>query len=148
MKRTVCLILLAAMLIMASAIPSQAGGHFYFRGGIWVGPGWWGPPYPYYYPYYPYYSEPPTVIERQAPAYVQPNRQQDDQDYWYFCAKPKGYYPYIKECPGGWLKVIPSAPSGSDIRNGNKSFEPENAPSTYEQNEKDEPASSTDGKRY
>ncbi len=114
MKKSACLILFAVMLILSSAIPGHAGGHYSFRGSVWIGPGWWGPPYPYYYPYYPYYSEPPAVIERQAPAYVQPNDQKPEQSYWYYCTKPQGYYPYIKKCPGGWLKVVPSAPSDRD----------------------------------
>ncbi len=73
------------------------------------------------YPYYPYYDEPPLVIERQAPVYAQPNRQRDESDYWYFCTKPQGYYPYIKRCPGGWLKVVPSAPSDSDFNDAESS---------------------------
>ncbi len=143
MKKNVLLILAAVILILTSALPSQAagtgggggshhgggGGYHHghggvsFSGGIWVGPGWWGgwgyPYYPYYYPYYPYYypyyySEPPVVIERQTPVYVQPNQKQEESDYWYFCTKPQGYYPYVKKCPGGWLKVVPSAPADID----------------------------------
>ena len=139
MKKSVFLILAAVIFILSSALPIQAdgrgghgghGGHVghgghgghgggHFRSSIWFGPGWWGPwGYPYYYdPYYPYhpysypyYGEPSVVIEKQAPVYVQPNRQQEESDYWYFCTKPQGYYPYIKRCPGGWLKVVPSAP--------------------------------------
>jgi hypothetical protein len=96
------------------------GGHYHggssWRTSIWIGPGWggwtpwWGPAYypyryPYYYPNYPYYPEPPVVIQQQPPVYVQPEEQ-----YWYYCQNPEGYYPYIKKCPGGWLKVVPSTP--------------------------------------
>lgn len=82
MREGVCLTLLAAILILSSALPRQADGHggrggVSFRGSIWVGPGWWGAWG------YPYYAEPPVVSERQV--YVQPNRQQDEADYWYFC---------------------------------------------------------------
>ena len=84
-----------------------------WRSSIWIGTGWggwgpwWGPAYyPYRYPYYyPYYPEPPVVIQQQPPVYIQPEEQ-----YWYFCQNPEGYYPYIKTCPGGWLKVVPSTP--------------------------------------
>jgi hypothetical protein len=82
-----------------------------WHGSIWIGPGWggwggWGTPYyPYYDPYYPYYRETPAVIQQQPPVYVQPEEQ-----YWYFCRNPEGYYPYIKKCPGGWLKVVPPVP--------------------------------------
>jgi len=27
--------------------------------------------------------------------------------YWYYCAESKTYYPYVKECPGGWQRVTP-----------------------------------------
>ncbi len=138
MKRSVCLILGVMILILASALPSYAGGHFYFRGSVWIGPGWWGPPYPYYYPYY---NEPPVIIERQSPVYVQPNRQKEEQDYWYYCTKPEGYYPYIKRCPGGWLKVVPSSPSDNEPSNDSVSSQPE-------QMEKDKTPPAPGEKRY
>ena len=146
MNKSFCLILVAVILILSSALPSQAdwhGGHggFSFRGGIWVGPGWWGPwGYPYSYPYYPYYAEPPVVIEKQAPVYVQPNRQQEESDYWYFCPKPQGYYPYVKRCPSGWLKVVPSAPSDRDSNDAESSH--------LEQRSKNAPPSTSNEKRY
>ncbi|MGR9115263.1 MAG: hypothetical protein ACU85E_05820 [Gammaproteobacteria bacterium] len=71
------------------------------------------PYYPYYYPYYPpeivtVPVEPPVYIERGGP---QPS-QQLPAGYWYYCSDPEGYYPYVKECPPGWLQVdpVPSAP--------------------------------------
>jgi len=105
------------------------GGHFHghhfhghgFRGSVVIGGGYWGPywgPYwdPYWYPsYYPYspygyapagyapatYSaEPQTYIEQSAPS------------YWYYCEAQKAYYPYVRECPGGWLTVLPQ-PQGA-----------------------------------
>ena len=90
---------------------------FSYRGSIWIGPGWgWGPgwgapyyPYPYYsYPSYPYYPAPPVINQQQSPVYVEPAPQQEEQNYWYYCPNPQGYYPYVPECPKGWLKVIPS----------------------------------------
>ena len=61
---------------------------------------YWGPP-PYYYP------PPPVVVVPQQPqTYVQRNQRQES-DYWYYCQNPQGYYPYIKSCPGGWMKVVP-----------------------------------------
>ena len=70
----------------------------------------WGWPYPYAYPYYypypyPYYSSPPVVRE-EAPVYSEP--EQEQPYYWYYCENPQGYYPYIKSCPGGWMKVVPN----------------------------------------
>jgi hypothetical protein len=44
-----------------------------------------------------------VYIERQDEAVPHSEAQQ----YWYFCKSAKGYYPYIKECPEGWQKVLP-----------------------------------------
>jgi hypothetical protein len=63
--------------------------------------------FPLWYPYgyalgyggvYPLETEaPPTVyIEREPPG-----------EFWYYCRDPRGYYPYVAECPGGWVKVPP-----------------------------------------
>jgi len=108
MKKTVCLVLAFLVLFLAISLPAYAHERVFFRGGVWIGPGlgpwWWGPPY---YPYYPYDPQPPLVIQQQPPAYVEPTPQPEGQYYWYFCQDPQGYYPYVKKCPGGWLKVIP-----------------------------------------
>jgi hypothetical protein len=82
-------------------------GHGYYGGwgagiylGVPLGLGW--PGYPYgYYPY----PAPPVVVQ-QAPVYVQP--QQEEAYYWYYCQSPKGYYPYVNNCPAGWMKVVPN----------------------------------------
>ena len=88
------------------------GNSYRFWIGGWA-PGWWGPAYPYpryypyYFPYYPYpYYAPGTVIAEQ-PALSDPSQDQDS--YWYYCQNPQGYYPYIKSCPGGWMKVVPQS---------------------------------------
>ncbi len=111
------------------------GGHYrgYYGGGsrysfgLYLGPGFWGYPYsPYYggygygaygypYPAYPYYppavvtvpSSPPTYIERGVPdAAAEPM----DSAYWYYCRDASAYYPYVKQCPGGWERVAPQPP--------------------------------------
>ena len=92
------------------------GGYGWHGWGSWWGGWgpWWGYPYYYGYPYnYPnYYDEPPLVIQPQQQEYIQQGPNQGEQDYyWYFCRKPEGYYPYVKECPGGWMKVVPAPPS-------------------------------------
>ena len=94
------------------------GGHGYYYG--W-GPGWgvaWGLGYPYYgYPYYPYYGAAPVIVEQPATeVYMQPDLQEAapsqpvETGYWYYCQNPQGYYPYVKQCPNGWMKVVPSPP--------------------------------------
>ena len=78
--------------------------------GYWYGPGPYGYPPAYPYPYYPAYypsypSAPPVYVEQgamQAPA--QP------QDWWYYCADARAYYPYVRECAGGWQRVAPTPP--------------------------------------
>lgn len=118
MKKAVCLVIVVIALFIAAVSPVHAGGHGYgghghssFRGSVWIGPGWgswgWGyPAYPYYNPYY--YAEPPVVIEERPSAYVQPTPQEEEPYYWYFCPDAKNYYPYVKKCPKGWLRVVPS----------------------------------------
>jgi hypothetical protein len=89
--------------------PRGGGG-----GGFWWGPGWWGPGW-YGYPAYPYgylpyaYPSPvavpqdPSVYIQQAPAAAPPVPQQ----YWYYCEDSRTYYPYVQQCPRGWMTVVP-----------------------------------------
>jgi len=59
----------------------------------------------------PYYASPTTVAApSRPPAYIQQQESktiQTKNNYWYYCRDPEGYYPHIKECPGGWLQVAP-----------------------------------------
>ena len=52
----------------------------------------------------------PVVVQQSPPVYTE--RQDvapaNEQGYWYYCAASRGYYPYAKECPGGWQKVPPT----------------------------------------
>jgi hypothetical protein len=104
------------------------GGHSNFVVGVgfgwpyWGGWGWW-PGYYYggYYPYYPAYNAYPytyepysydtyptgTYIQRDAPA-AGPAR----NDYSYYCPDPAGYYPDVRTCAKGWLRVVPQNAPG------------------------------------
>ena len=100
-----------SVVVMAVLLMSVMAGHAHVHGGIWIGPvwgpGWWGPPYPYY----PYYAPPPVVVQQPShEIYVQPEPQSEEPSYWYFCPNPQGYYPYVQQCPNGWMKVVPSPP--------------------------------------
>ena len=71
--------------------------------------------YPYYYPpyaYYPPYYAAPVVMQQQAPVYVEQNAPPaavpQPSNSWYYCSASRAYYPYVKECPGGWQKVAPA----------------------------------------
>lgn len=97
---------------------ADRGRHTQF--GVVIGP-YWGPsyysPFPHYYPpYYPY-SYPPVVIERQAPpVYIEQSPAPPAPaavapiNYWYYCGATNSYYPYVRECRGGWQKVLPQPP--------------------------------------
>jgi len=94
------------------------GFHHGFRGprvgigiGIGVGP-FWGS-YGGWRPYWPTYAYRPVVVT-PPPVIVQPSQQLALQPppphYWYYCHNPKGYYPYVQQCPGGWQQVTPTPP--------------------------------------
>ncbi len=115
MKKIACAIFAAMALVLASASPGDAwgprgfhhGGRVGFRGGVFIGvPLWWGLG-PWWGAPYPVYTAPPTVVEQAPPVYVQPEPQ--PPQYWYYCQNPQGYYPYIQQCPGGWMTVVPPA---------------------------------------
>jgi hypothetical protein len=84
-----------------------------YWGGYWGGWPWYGPAYSYYpYPYYPAYYPAPVAVPQQPTTYIeqpapQAQQQQAPTGYWYYCADPGAYYPYIKECPAGWQRVAP-----------------------------------------
>ncbi len=64
---------------------------------------------PYGYPAYGYapaYTYPPVIVQQQ-PQVIQAPPQAPAVNYWHYCRKPEGYYPYVKNCPGGWLQVAP-----------------------------------------
>jgi len=85
-----------------------------FRGSVVVGPGWgpgwggwgwddwggwggWGA-YPSYFPDYD-----PTQGMSREEQFPTP----EEPVYWYYCEEPRGYYPYVKSCPQGWMQVVP-----------------------------------------
>lgn len=112
---------LALFLILLGAIASEpvlAHGHFHghARFGVFIGgpafwPGYYYPP-PYYYP--PYYYPPVVAVPSSPPVYIEQGSSQaapaPSQSYWYYCTDAKAYYPYVKECPGGWQRVVPQPP--------------------------------------
>jgi hypothetical protein len=97
---------LAISLIVPMVSPASAGGRVFV--GVGVGFPLWGPfPYPYAYPSpwaYPAFA-PPVVVHAQPPTFVQ--QEQGPASYWYYCQASQAYYPWVNECPGGWLQVVP-----------------------------------------
>lgn len=94
--------------------PGSYGSYGY--GGYGIGRyGFGGYGYPYYYYHSPLYSYPQTIIvPTTPPVYIQRQDAQLAQpqaNYWYYCRDADGYYPYVRDCPGGWMQVAPQ-PSG------------------------------------
>ena len=56
-------------------------------------------------------AQPPVYIERPAenfePAPAPAPQAQAQASAYYFCAASNTYYPYVRECPGGWQQVAP-----------------------------------------
>ncbi|TCS32606.1 hypothetical protein EDC30_12130 [Paucimonas lemoignei] len=129
MKRC-SLILFFALVAGASADAfAHSGGHGHPHGrsrahvGVYVGPsvGWsWHYPgayaypgyaYPSYSPYYYPYSPPVVVVPSAPTTYIERSQPEESLappsagDWYYYCRKPEGYYPYVRQCPGGWQRV-------------------------------------------
>jgi hypothetical protein len=66
----------------------------------WYQPWYYAPPPVYYYPG-------PAVVAPPAPTvYVERSDVvPEGTASWYFCRESNGYYPYVKQCPGGWERV-------------------------------------------
>ena len=139
MKRFTLFLAAFATLLSCLAVSTPAEAYGRARGGVYLNfgvpfPYYWGPrfyypPAPVYY-YDDYYAppavivqrrEPPQYIERSdvegtpapqtqpAPAVSQP-QQQPQHQWWYWCQASEKYFPYVKECPGGFQRV-PAQPS-------------------------------------
>lgn len=120
----------ATLAVLAAGALAAGSAQAHGRGGPRVSfgfnfgfPGYYGSPYGYYpspYYYYPapvYYSAP--VVVQQAPTYYverhdappaqpAPSAAAPSQNYWFYCGDSRTYYPYVKECPGGWQRVSPT----------------------------------------
>ena len=59
---------------------------------------------------YPYYPAPSVVVPQAPTEYIQQAPAPSQQAYWYYCQNAGAYYPYVKECPGGWMQVVPRQP--------------------------------------
>ena len=110
------------------------GGNVGLYLGAPIGFGYGSYPYSYYgAPYYgvPYYPPAPvyyplvqpapvTYIERSDEPQIDTQAAPNDssryaqESWWYYCVDAKAYYPYVNQCPGGWLRVAPQPAPGSD----------------------------------
>jgi hypothetical protein len=104
------------MIGMSVLVLSVLSGSAWAR--VWVDV---GIPFPLFYPFYP----PPPVVAVPAyppvvavpaapPVYVERGAAAPaagpQGSYWYYCTNPPGYYPYVSNCPSGWLTVVPQSP--------------------------------------
>jgi hypothetical protein len=111
MSRIKAILILSAVLLgvvaSAPAFAWRGGG---VRFGVVIGapfyPWYYPPYYPYYYPPYPVAPAAPTTYVEQSGAQPTPAQ---NSSYWYYCEASKTYYPYVKECPAGWMRVVPQA---------------------------------------
>ena len=111
MKKT-ALVAFALLTGALAAEPAFAWGHG--GGHVFLGFNFGFPVYaPYYYYYPPPVYYPPVVVQSSPPVYVERNDQPQAaapqaQSFWYYCAGSRAYYPYVKDCPGGWQRVSPT----------------------------------------
>ena len=54
-----------------------------------------------------YIQQQDVVQARQVQTQPQQIQPQAQTNYWHYCRNPEGYYPYVKQCAGGWLQVAP-----------------------------------------
>lgn len=100
----------------------HGGGHWEHGGGHWAGGigawhggawrhgwhngrfGWWWivPGWADWY----YYDAP---IYPAPDPYLPPGVAAGPTPYWYYCANPPGYYPYVQQCGAPWQPVPPQA---------------------------------------
>jgi hypothetical protein len=107
MKRVALLLVLA--IASGSALAHGRGGrvHLGFHFGVPLFHAW------HYYPAPVYYYPPaPVVVQPSAPAVYMERSDvvPEGPGTWYFCRESNSYYPYVKQCPGGWTRV-PAQPS-------------------------------------
>jgi hypothetical protein len=105
----------------------HGGGGGHWHGSVRVGIGWpgyyYGVPVGYYGGYYggyydgsaygPVYGDvnaPVTYVERGDVAPAANGTSNAGGNWWYWCEGSRSYYPYVKDCPGGWQRVAPQPP--------------------------------------
>ena len=105
MKKSFAVLFTAVLVVfgVATSEPALAHGRVHF--GVFIGgPLFW--PGPYYYP--PVYVAPPLPPQ---PVYIERQVAPPPPPEWFFCEDSKTFYPYVKECPGGWQRVPAQSPS-------------------------------------
>jgi hypothetical protein len=73
----------------------SSGSGAFFYGSYFAFPAYW---YADAYPYLP--SQPVYYIERSE-------EELRSSSLWYYCESEAAYYPYVAQCPAGWIQVEP-----------------------------------------
>ncbi len=100
-----------------------------FGGPVFVRPGFGGPVFvrpasrvvvgvgvgvPVFWPWWPGPAWGPTAVvavPASQPVFVEQGGQAaQQQSFWYWCNDSRAYFPYVRECPGGWQPVVPQSP--------------------------------------
>ncbi|MDD5248325.1 MAG: hypothetical protein PHY45_05040 [Rhodocyclaceae bacterium] len=91
--------------------------HRHWGGAIYFGPTFGWPPYatPFDDPYamspLATTPEPPPIYIERGDSGSPPEVAPSPTRYWYYCEAAAAYYPYVKDCPGGWTRVLPQPPT-------------------------------------
>lgn len=111
---------IAAVMVAGAMISAPAEAQWHHRGywgprvGVYFGPSYYPGYYPGYYPpaYYapPVVVAPPTYVEQGQYAAPAAQSGPGPSSMWYYCAGSRSYYPYVKDCAGGWQQVAPTPP--------------------------------------
>jgi hypothetical protein len=58
------------------------------------------------------------AVAQSAPVFIERGTSEPApaQVWWYWCNDSRAYYPYVKECPGGWQRVAPQSVVPADAR--------------------------------
>lgn len=102
---------LTALALLALASTASAHGprsrvHLGFHFGVPIYHSWG--PHPYWYHPAPVYVPAPIVVQQQPTVYIeQAPAPAAPQNWWYYCADSRAYYPYVRDCPAGWQRVPP-----------------------------------------
>ena len=114
-KMTLPLILILVGVLASGSVLAR-GGHHRHHGarlhfGVVIGAPLFWPGH--YYPA-PYYYPPVVAVPASPPVYIEQGSSEAAPprgNWWYYCADAKAYYPYVKQCPGGWERTAPQPPS-------------------------------------
>jgi len=113
MKRIILILVLAVASTSVLADRGHRHGGPRVSFGLHFGVPLFYQPWHYYPAPYYYYPAAPVVVQPPAPpVYVERSDVvPEGAGSWYFCRESNSYYPYVKQCPGGWTRVPAQPPN-------------------------------------